>query len=100
MVSIAGANLSGAGASDLTFGGNAATGVVVVDDTTITATAPAGSGTVGVSVTTPSGTLPGGRLHLQRPAASERAAAAAEAVAPEAAAACSFCRGSRSGPRR
>ena len=58
MVSIAGANLSGAGASDLNFGDNAATGVVVVDDTTITATAPAGSGTVGVSVTTPSGPSP------------------------------------------
>jgi hypothetical protein len=44
------------GATAVNFGGNLATGVVVVNATTITATSPAGTGTVDVTVTTPSGT--------------------------------------------
>ncbi len=45
------------GATDVTIGGGAATAVTVVDDTTITATTPAGSsGTASVEVTTTYGT--------------------------------------------
>ncbi len=45
------------GATGVTIGGNAATSVVVVNDTTITAVTPAGSaGTASVLVTTPAGT--------------------------------------------
>jgi len=45
------------GATGVTIGGNAATAVTVVNDTTITATTPAGStGTASVLVTTPNGT--------------------------------------------
>jgi hypothetical protein len=40
------------------FGTNSATGVTVNSPTSITATAPAGTGTVDVTVTTPSGTSP------------------------------------------
>ena len=53
-VIITGTNLSGATA--VTFGGNAATGVVVNSGTQITATSPAGTGTVDVRVTTVGGT--------------------------------------------
>ncbi|NLS01651.1 IPTL-CTERM sorting domain-containing protein, partial [Rhizobium sp. P38BS-XIX] len=54
VVTITGSNFSGASA--VTFGGSAATGVTVVSGTTITATAPAGTGTVDVRVTTVGGT--------------------------------------------
>jgi hypothetical protein len=55
-VTITGTNLSAA--TSVTIGGNAAVGVVVVNDTTITATTPPGvvSPAVNVVVTTPSGT--------------------------------------------
>lgn len=43
-------------ASGVTFGGVAATSVVVVNATTITCVSPAGTGTVDVKVTTPGGT--------------------------------------------
>ena len=52
-VTITGANLSDATA--VAFGANQATGVTVLSPTSITATAPAGSGSVDVTVTTPSG---------------------------------------------
>ena len=48
-----------AGATSVTIGGVAATGMVVVDATTITAVTPAhAAGAVDVAVTTPSGTPP------------------------------------------
>lgn len=53
-VVITGTNL--AGATAVTFGGTAAVGYTVNSNTQITATAPAGSGTVDVRVTTPGGT--------------------------------------------
>jgi sugar lactone lactonase YvrE len=53
-VTITGVHLTGATA--VNFGGNAASNVTVVSDTQVTATAPAGSGTVDVRVTTPNGT--------------------------------------------
>ncbi|KAB8066534.1 IPT/TIG domain-containing protein [Janthinobacterium violaceinigrum] len=53
-VTISGTNFSGATA--VTFGGTAATGFTVNSATQITATAPAGSGTVDVSITTIGGT--------------------------------------------
>jgi hypothetical protein len=43
-------------AATVSFGGTAATGVVVNSDTSITATSPAGSGTVDITVTTGGGT--------------------------------------------
>ncbi|HRO01235.1 MAG TPA: autotransporter domain-containing protein, partial [Nitrobacter sp.] len=60
-VTITGTNFTGATA--VTFGGAPATGVTVVNDTTITATTPAhAAGAVAVAVTTPGGTnsLPNG----------------------------------------
>lgn len=58
-VTISGWNLTGATA--VTFGGTAATAVVVVDPITITATAPAkAAGTYDVVVTTPRGLSPTG----------------------------------------
>ena len=53
-VTITGTGFTGATAVD--FGSTAATDVVVVNDTTITANSPAGSGVADVSVTTPVGT--------------------------------------------
>jgi hypothetical protein len=54
-VTISGAGFTGANA--VTFGGTAATAVVVVNSNTITATSPAhAAGTVDVRVTTPNGT--------------------------------------------
>jgi alpha-tubulin suppressor-like RCC1 family protein len=53
-VTITGSNLEGA--TSVSFGANAATGVVVESASSITAVAPAGSGTVNVTVTTPGGT--------------------------------------------
>jgi parallel beta-helix repeat protein len=54
-VTISGSGFTGATA--VKFGSNAATNIVVVNDNTITVTAPAGSlGTVDVTVTTPGGT--------------------------------------------
>jgi hypothetical protein len=53
-VTISGANL--AGATAVKFGANAATTYTVNSQTSITATAPAGAGTVDVVVTTPAGT--------------------------------------------
>ena len=53
-VLITGTNLKGA--TSVSFGANAATGVTVESATSITAVAPAGSGTVNVTVTTPGGT--------------------------------------------
>jgi large repetitive protein len=53
-VTITGAGFTGATAVD--FGPTAATGLIVVNDSTITADNPAGTGLVGVSVTTPAGT--------------------------------------------
>ena len=55
-VTITGTNLTGATAVE--FGGAAATNVAVDSATQITATSPAGSGTVNVIVTTPNGTSP------------------------------------------
>jgi hypothetical protein len=58
-VTIVGVNFTGA--TQVKFGAAAATGVVVNGaGTSITATAPAGSGTVDVTVTTPAGTSPKG----------------------------------------
>ncbi|WP_346534398.1 IPT/TIG domain-containing protein [Micromonospora sp. DPT] len=56
VVTVRGTGLTGA--TEVRFGAAAATGVSVVDDTTLTAVAPAGSGTVDVRVTTPGGTSP------------------------------------------
>ncbi len=53
-VTITGVHLTGA--TGVTFGGNAASNFTVVSDTQVTATAPVGSGTVDVRVTTPNGT--------------------------------------------
>jgi alpha-tubulin suppressor-like RCC1 family protein len=54
-VTLTGTNFTGA--TDVTIGGAAATSVVVVNDTTLTATTPAGTaGTASVLVTTPGGT--------------------------------------------
>ncbi len=54
-VTISGTNFTGE--TEVDFGGNAATGVNVVSDAQITATAPAGvAGTVDVTVSTPGGT--------------------------------------------
>src|ERR1700733_2285999 len=55
-VTISGTNFTGATVVD--FGPNAATNLTVVSPTTITADSPAGTGTVDVTVTTPSGTSP------------------------------------------
>lgn len=60
-MTITGTNFTGA--TTVTFGGAAATGVTVVNDTTITATTPAhAAGSVAVDVTAPGGTasLPNG----------------------------------------
>ena len=53
-VTITGTNLSGATA--VHFGANVATGVIVNSATSVSATSPAGTGTVDVTVTTPAGT--------------------------------------------
>jgi large repetitive protein len=53
-VTITGVHLTGA--TGVSFGGNAASNFNVVSDTQLTATAPTGSGTVDVRVTTPNGT--------------------------------------------
>ncbi|NEX95015.1 IPT/TIG domain-containing protein, partial [Caulobacter sp. 17J65-9] len=53
-VTLTGTNLSGATA--VTFGGTAASGFTVVSGTQITATAPSGTGTVDIRVTTSGGT--------------------------------------------
>ena len=53
-MTITGTSFTGATAVD--FGTTAATNVTVVNDTTITADSPAGTGTVDVTVTTPGGT--------------------------------------------
>ena len=53
-VTITGTNLTGA--SEVKFGANAATGVKAESPTQVTATSPAGSGTVHVTVSTPGGT--------------------------------------------
>ena len=54
LVTITGANLTGA--TGVNFDSAAATGFSLVDATHVTATAPAGTGTVQVTVTTPNGT--------------------------------------------
>jgi hypothetical protein len=56
MVTITGTAFTGASAVD--FGTTPATDVTVVNDTTITAVSPMGTGTVDVTVTTPAGTSP------------------------------------------
>jgi hypothetical protein len=53
-VTITGVHLTGA--TTVSFGASAAASFTVVSDTQVTATAPAGSGTVDVRVTTPNGT--------------------------------------------
>ena len=53
-VTITGVHLTGA--TGVSFGGNVASNFTVVSDTQMTASAPAGSGTVDVRVTTPNGT--------------------------------------------
>ncbi len=55
-VTISGSGFSGATLVD--FGANAATDVKVINDDSITAVSPAGTGTVDVTVTTPVGTSP------------------------------------------
>jgi hypothetical protein len=55
-VTITGTGFTGATAVD--FGTNPATNLTVVNDTTITADSPAGTGIVNVTVTTPGGTSP------------------------------------------
>ena len=70
-VTITGTNFA-AGAM-VTFGGGAATNVVVVNSTTITATTPAGAGVVTVTVTNPggqSGSLAGGFTYILPPTVS------------------------------
>ena len=64
-VTLTGTDLTGTTA--VHFGANAATGVTVVNATTVTATAPAGTAgsTVDVTATTPGGTSSDGR-HRQR----------------------------------
>ncbi len=58
-VTITGTNFAGlSGASAVVFGGTNATSYVVNNSTTITATAPAGTGTQNIRVTTPGGTTP------------------------------------------
>ena len=52
-VTITGTNLTGA--SEVKFGANAATGVKAESATKVTATSPAGAGTVHVTVSTPGG---------------------------------------------
>ncbi|MFK4148872.1 IPT/TIG domain-containing protein [Streptomyces sp. NPDC004065] len=54
LVTITGTNLSGT--SSVKFGGKAATSVTQVSPTQVTAVSPSGTGTVGVTVTTPGGT--------------------------------------------
>ena len=67
-VTITGTNFTGATA--VTFGGVAATSVVVVNATTITAVTPAGTaGAVNVAVTTPAGTGTGTGLYTYNAAA-------------------------------
>jgi IPT/TIG domain len=78
-VTIAGSGFSGATAVD--FGTTPATGVVVVNSTTITANSPAGSGVVDVTVLTPAGTsatTPGDRFTYV--AAAKQTAVAAPTV--------------------
>jgi hypothetical protein len=53
LVTISGTSLTGATAVD--FGSTAATGITVLSDTSVTALVPAGSGTVDVNVTVPTG---------------------------------------------
>ena len=53
-VTITGTNLTGA--TEVKFGANKGTGVMVTSSTSITVTSPAGTGTVHVTVTTPGGT--------------------------------------------
>ena len=53
-VTIKGTGLTGA--TQVKFGSNNATNLVVISDTQITVTAPAGTGTIDVTVTTPGGT--------------------------------------------
>ncbi|HEV3450843.1 MAG TPA: IPT/TIG domain-containing protein, partial [Acidimicrobiia bacterium] len=57
-VTITGSGFTGATA--VNFGPNAASGFTVNSDTQVTATSPAGTGTVDVTVTTPAGTSPAG----------------------------------------
>ncbi|MFI7503532.1 IPT/TIG domain-containing protein [Streptomyces sp. NPDC049687] len=54
LVTITGTNLSGTSA--VKFGSKSATNVTVVSPTQVTAVSPSGTGTVGVTVTTPGGT--------------------------------------------
>jgi len=70
-VTITGTNF--AAGDTVTFGAAAATNVVVVSGTTITATSPAGSGVVAVTVTSPggqSGSLAGGFTYISPPTVS------------------------------
>ena len=73
-VTITGTDLSGA--SGVSFGGVAATGVSVVNGSTVTAVSPAGSaGTVDVRVTTPGGQSPvsaGDKFTYQAPGNTDR----------------------------
>ena len=67
-VTITGANLTGATAVD--FGASPATSFEVTSETTATAVAPAGTGTVDVTITTPAGTSatgPADRYTYQQP---------------------------------
>ncbi len=66
-VTISGSGFTGATA--VSFGANPATTFSVSNDSTIIATAPAGTGTVAVTVTAPSGTasLPAGYVYLTNP---------------------------------
>ncbi|MER5430680.1 IPT/TIG domain-containing protein [Streptomyces sp. NPDC002588] len=67
-------------ATGVHFGTRPATGMVVVNDTAVTAMSPAGQGTVGVTVTTPGGTsLPRPFYYVQPPVVTGLAPAAGPA---------------------
>ena len=71
-VTITGTNLTGA--TEVKFGANAGTGLVVESPTEIKVTAPAGTGTVAVTVTTPGGTATcsgGGFTYVAAPTVTE-----------------------------
>jgi hypothetical protein len=77
-ITITGTNFTGATA--VHFGNTPATGLKVASDSQITATAPAGTGTVDVAVTTPSGTSNAVRYGYDAPSVSSISPAAGPAA--------------------